>query len=77
MRVDRVRHEQIKCALRIAGTNFSNVAAELGIKPSSVSEVSLGTSRSRRVEHALATALSTPVETLFADRYGDQNDLET
>ncbi|PTQ66847.1 helix-turn-helix domain-containing protein [Celeribacter persicus] len=77
MRVDRVRHERIKCALRISGSSFSDIAAELGIKPHSVSEVSLGTSRSRRVERALATALSTPVETLFDDRYGDQHDLET
>ncbi|MDO5703719.1 MAG: helix-turn-helix domain-containing protein [Paracoccus sp. (in: a-proteobacteria)] len=66
---DDFQHEFLKAKLRLAGTNFSAVARELGITPASVSLVSQGLRRSRHVQQALAEKLGTTPERIWPDRY--------
>lgn len=62
-------HEQRKCDLRMRGTSLREIAAAEGVLPSSVSAVSQGRRRSRRIEAAIAHALDRRVEDVFHDRY--------
>lgn len=71
MKPDLAKHELLKFKLREKGLSFTQTAAALGILPGSVTAVSQGYRRSRRVEQALADALETTPEELFPDRnYG-------
>lgn len=66
------RHEQIKQRLRQAGTSLADVARELEVRPTTVTSVSQGFRRSRRIEHLIAAKLSTSPAKLWPDRYGDE-----
>jgi len=66
------RHTQIKYALNMRGSSLAQVANFLGLSQSTVTQVSQGRGRSRRVESALASALGTTPEQLFPDRYNNK-----
>lgn len=55
--------------LRLAGTSLSEVARELGVAPTTVTSVSQGYRRSRRIEAAIAAKLGQLPEVLWLDRY--------
>ena len=67
-------HVHIKHALNLKGSSLADIARTLNISQGSVSQVSLGRSRSKRVESALASALETTPEQLFPDRYTKKED---
>jgi lambda repressor-like predicted transcriptional regulator len=50
------QHEHIKWALSRRGTSLSTIARTLGVAPTSVTMVSKGRGRSRRIEEAIAAA---------------------
>ncbi|MBM1817856.1 helix-turn-helix domain-containing protein [Pseudosulfitobacter pseudonitzschiae] len=68
MTLNRDRHEEIKYRLRQRGVSLVQIARDLEISAGSVTAVSQGHRRSRRVEQALADALETTPEELFPDR---------
>lgn len=68
MTLNRDRHEEIKYRLRQRGLSLVQIARDLGISAGSVTAVSQGHRRSRRVEQALAEALETTPKELFPDR---------
>ena len=55
--------------LRVAGSSLSQIARELGVQPTTVTAVSQGMRRSRRIEDKIATVLATSPEKLWPDRY--------
>lgn len=65
-------HELIKAQLRENGSSMYAIARKLGVQPSTVTIVSQGLRRSRRIEAAIASALNTTPEVLFADRYAEE-----
>jgi lambda repressor-like predicted transcriptional regulator len=67
--VDEEKHGWIKRALSLRGTSLSEIARAQGVKPSTVSLVSTGWRRSRRVELAIASALELSPEEVWPDRY--------
>ncbi len=66
---DEYCHEMVRARLRLARTSFSNIARELGITPASVSLVSQGRRRSRKVERTIAEKLGTTPEKIWPERY--------
>jgi len=66
---ERKRHERIKTRLRLAGCSLAQVARELGVQPTTVTSVSQGYRRSRRIEDRIAAKLSTTPAKLWPDRY--------
>lgn len=69
MKSERKRHERIKMRLRVAGTSLSQIARALDVQPTTVTAVSQGQRRSRRIEEKIAEALSTTAAKLWPDRY--------
>lgn len=69
---DEYCHEMVRARLRLARTSFSNIARELGITPASVSLVSQGRRRSRKVERTIADKLGTTPEKIWPERYGEK-----
>lgn len=67
--IDPAKHELVKYRLRLAGFSFSDVARELGITPKSVSAVSRGFGRSKRVEAKIAEILCECPEEIWPERY--------
>lgn len=63
------RHEQVKMRLRLAGSSLAEVARELGVTSTTVTSVSQGAKRSRRIEALIAEKLQTTPEHLWPDRY--------
>lgn len=71
MRPELEQHEQIKMRLRLAGSSLANVARELGVAGTTVTCVSQGHRRSRRIEAAIAGKLGVQPWELWPDRYPD------
>lgn len=69
MRSSLERHEIIKTRLRLAGSSLAQIARELGVAPTTVTTVSQGYRRSRRIEAAIARALRVTPQALWSDRY--------
>ncbi len=59
LNVDLEFHERLKCQLRLAGSSMANISRSLGISQSSVTVVSQGYRRSRRIEAEIARQLGT------------------
>ncbi len=72
--VDLEKHERIKCALRISGSSLAKLSRELGLSISSVSTVSQGYRRSRRIQKAIAEQLGKSPEELWPERYQTEED---
>ncbi|MEN8720210.1 MULTISPECIES: helix-turn-helix domain-containing protein [Pseudomonadota] len=71
MRPALEQHERIKMRLRVAGSSLAEVARELGVAGTSVTSVSQGYRRSRRIESAIADKLGVVPSSLWPDRYPD------
>lgn len=69
--IDDKRHARIKSALMLRGTSLSSIARDLGVSPGTVSIVSRGFRRSRRIEAAIAKALEASPKDIWPDRYAD------
>jgi Ner family transcriptional regulator len=67
--IDEKRHARIKAALQLKGRSLSAVARDLNVTPTTVSTVSRGFRRSRRVESKIATELGCNAEDLWPERY--------
>ena len=67
--IDDKRHARIKSALGLKRISLSDIARSLAVTPSTVSIVSRGFRRSRRVEQAIADALGQRPEEIWPDRY--------
>ncbi len=67
--IDDKRHERIKAALSLRGRSLSAIARELQVAPTTISIVSRGFRRSRRIEAAIADELGCSVTQLWPDRY--------
>ncbi len=57
--------------LRLAGSSLAEVARELGVAGTTVTSVSQGYRRSRRIESAIADKLGVVASSLWSDRYPD------
>lgn len=68
MKPNLAKHETLKCALRLRKTSLADVARSLDVSAGSVTAVSQGHRRSRRIEAALAEAIGTTADELFSDR---------
>lgn len=55
--------------LRLAGTSLAQIARDLGVTPTTVTSVSQGDRRSRRIERTIAQHLSTTPAKLWPERY--------
>ena len=67
--LDEQTHLWIKQALAAKGSSLGQVARSEGVSTSTVSIVSRGYRRSRRLELAIATAVDSTPQTLWPDRY--------
>ncbi len=68
-------HASIKTRLRSAGSGINALARELGVTPSTVTTVSQGYHRSRRIQQAIASKLGTTPEAIWPDRYEEDDDV--
>jgi len=62
-------HIWIKAELRRRGTNMAELSRSIGVTQGSVSLVSQGLHRSKRIELELAKAVDMTPQVLFPDRY--------
>ncbi|PWR00996.1 hypothetical protein DKT77_19320 [Meridianimarinicoccus roseus] len=69
---DRARHALIKYQLALRGLTLADIARRANVGTSAVSIVSIGKSRSVRIEALLAEALGTKADELFPERYTNQ-----
>ncbi len=67
--IDEKRHARIKAALQLKGRSLSAVARDLNVTPTTVSTVSRGFRRSRRIETKIAAELGCTAEDLWPERY--------
>ena len=67
--IDEKRHNRIKAALQLKGSSLSAVARHLNVTPTTVSTVSRGFRRSRRIETQIAAELGCDIEDLWPERY--------
>lgn len=77
MRPELERHEKIKMRLRLAGSSLASVARELGVAGTTVTCVSQGYRRSRRIEAAIALKLGLQPGDLWPERYSDGKEADT
>jgi len=54
----------------LAGSSLACIARELGIQPTTVTAVSQGKRRSRRIEQVIAQKLGSTPQSLWPTRYG-------
>ncbi len=66
---DLRQHEWSKYLLRLAGSSMAEISLELGLKQNTVSTVSKGYGRSRRIQSAIAAKLGKAPEKIWPDRY--------
>ncbi len=71
------QHELVKMRLRLAGSSLAEIARELSVTPTTVTIVSQGQRRSRRIEQAIATKLGTTAAMLWPDRYDEKGGCST
>jgi len=67
--IDDRQHDRIKGALELRGLSLSAIARELDVAPTTVSIVSRGIRRSRRIEAAIASAIGVAPAELWPGRY--------
>lgn len=67
--IDEKQHQRIKAALALKGITLSSIARQLDVKPTTITIVSKGYRRSRRIEHAIALALGCEPDQIWPDRY--------
>ena len=62
-------HNNVKLALKSVGSSLTKVAAELDVRPATVTIVSQGHRRSRRIEEAIAEKLGMTAQEIWPERY--------
>jgi lambda repressor-like predicted transcriptional regulator len=67
--IDEKRHARIKAALSLKGSSLSDIARILDVAPTTVSIVSRGFRRSRRIEAEIANQLGIKAPELWPERY--------
>jgi Ner family transcriptional regulator len=67
--IDEKQHVKIKAALSLRGISLSAIARQLSVAPTTITIVSKGYRRSRRIELAIADALDCTPAQLWPDRY--------
>ena len=72
--IDRNRHARIKYELALRGITLADIAREANVGRSAVSSVSVGKSRSSRLEILIAGALNTTASDLFPERYASEEE---
>lgn len=72
MAIDKEKHAEIRAALHEIGSGISALARELSVAPATITVVSQGYRRSRRVEHAIADKLGTTPEKIWPERYREE-----
>lgn len=77
MRPALEQHEKIKMRLRLAGSSLAGIARELELAATTVTSVSQGYRRSRRVEAAIARKLQVSATVLWPDRYQESAERAT
>lgn len=77
MRPELEKHEKIKMQLRLVGSSLADVARGLGVAGTTVTSVSQGYRRSRRIESAIASKLGVQPWDLWPDRYSDERSGES
>ncbi|MEZ5696247.1 MAG: helix-turn-helix domain-containing protein [Sphingomonadaceae bacterium] len=70
--IDDRQHARIKSALSLRGLSLSSIARDLDVAPTTVSIVSRGFRRSRRIEQAIATAVGCSPAQLWPERYSHE-----
>ena len=63
--------KRVKALLKDAGYKLGDIAAELGVKPSTVTTVSQGDITSDRIEPAICEKVDRPKEDLWPTKYGN------
>lgn len=74
MKVDLLRHEDVKRRLRLSGSSLTEIAQAEGVLQSTVTVVSQGYRKSHRIQEAIARKLGTTPQQLFPDRYAEEVD---
>lgn len=69
MEIDKAKHSHIKAALIECGSGVSALARELSVAPSTVTVVSQGYRRSKRIETAIARKLGKQPSEIWPERY--------
>ena len=75
MRYPLRQHERIKCWLRLKGSSLAQIARDLNVTPTTVTIVSQGLRRSRRIESAIALRLGVTADRLWPDKYAEPRSL--
>ncbi|MCA0175192.1 MAG: helix-turn-helix domain-containing protein [Proteobacteria bacterium] len=65
---NQMHPEQIKAAIRMAGTTQARIADDLGVSHMAVSHVIHSRSESARVKHAIAATIGRSVDQIWAPR---------
>lgn len=74
--IDERQHTRIKGALELRGLSLSSIARDLDVAPTTVSIVSRGIRRSRRIEAAIAQAIGCEPAMLWPQRYHSKSQTE-
>ncbi|MBV5262047.1 transcriptional regulator [Synechococcus moorigangaii CMS01] len=77
VKVDLLRHEDVKRRLRLAGSSLTEIARTEGVLQSTVTVVSQGYRKSHRIQKAIAEQLGIAPQQLFPDRYAQEECQET
>ena len=72
LEIDKEKHAQIRAALHQIGSGISALAREISVAPATITVVSQGYRRSRRVELAIADKLGTTPEEIWPERYQEE-----
>lgn len=70
--IDDKRHASIKAALALRGRSLADIARRLDVAPTTISIVSRGFRRSRRIEAAIADELGLTAAEVWPSRYPAQ-----
>ena len=66
---DLRQHERLKYLLRLADSSMAEISRELGLKQNTLTTVSKGYGRSKRIQNAIAAKLGKAPEKIWPERY--------
>lgn len=73
---DLRQHERLKYLLRLADSSMAEISRELGLKQNSVTTVSKGYGRSKRIQNAIAAKLGKAPEQIWPERYEAEKEIK-
>ena len=74
--IDERQHQRIRAALALKGITLTSIARKLDVKPTTITIVSKGYRRSKRIEQAIADAIGTSPAALWPSRYPADSEKE-